>query len=241
MADRDLHLTEHLAELRKRLLITMGAFLVALFAAFFYVEDIYKWLTRDLGYKLQTLGPSDALWVYLMIACVFAIAVTIPIAGFQLWRFVSPGLKDNERRAALAYIPALAILFAVGISFGYFIIYPMVLDFLTSIAADTFETNYTAEKYFRFMINMTVPFGVLFEMPVVVMFLTSLGILNPIRLAKVRKMAYFILTIVAVTITPPDITSDVLVTVPLLLLYEISIGLSRFVFVRKQAKRNLEA
>lgn len=240
MADHDLHLTEHLAELRKRLLITLGAFIVALFAAFIYVEDIYQWLTRNLGYKLQTLGPSDVLWVYLMISAVFAIAVTIPIAGFQLWRFVAPGLKDNERRAALAYIPALAVLFAAGLSFGYFVIYPMVLNFLTSMAAGTFETNYTAERYFRFMINMTVPFGVLFEMPVIVMFLTSLGILNPVRLAKVRKMAYFLLTIVAVTITPPDIVSDVLVIVPLLFLYEISIGLSRFIFLRKQAKQNLE-
>jgi sec-independent protein translocase protein TatC len=186
--------------------------------------------------KLQTLGPTDIIWVYLMIAGVFAIAVTIPVAGFQIWRFVVPGLKPSERRASLAYIPALAVLFIIGISFGYFIIYPMVLSFLNSLAEGTFVTNYTAERYFRFMINMTVPFGILFEMPVVVMFLTTLGILNPVRLAKVRKLAYLILTIVAVTITPPDIVSDVLVIVPLFLLYEISVGLSRFVYVRRQAK-----
>ncbi|WP_199617870.1 twin-arginine translocase subunit TatC [Paenibacillus alkalitolerans] len=241
MTEQELHLTEHLAELRKRILITLGVFLAALCGAFIYVEQIYKWLTRDLDTKLQTLGPTDVLWVYLMIAGVFAIAVTIPVAGYQIWRFVVPGLKPTERRASLAYIPALAVLFVIGISFGYFVIYPMVLSFLNGLAAGTFETNYTAEKYFRFMINMTVPFGVLFEMPVVVMFLTTLGILNPVRLAKARKLAYFVLTIVAVTITPPDIVSDVLVIVPLFLLYEISVGLSRFVYVRRQARLDAAA
>lgn len=227
--------TEHLAELRRRLLITFGSFVVALCGAFLFVEPIYLWLTRDLTFKLQTLGPTDVIWVYFMISGVFAIAVTIPIAGYQLWRFVKPGLRVHEQRATLAYIPALAVLFAVGICFGYFVIYPMMLDFLSTLAKDTFETNYTAEKYFRFMINMTVPFGILFEMPAVVMFLTSIGILNPKRLAKARKLAYFLLALTAITITPPDIVSDILVIMPLFVLYELSLGLSRLVYTRKTA------
>ena len=85
---------------------------------------------------------------------------------------------------------------------------------------------YTAEKYFSFMVNMTVPFGVLFEMPVVVMFLTQIGVLSPKRMAKMRKLAYFVLAVTAVTITPPDIISDILVIIPLFLLYEISVTLS---------------
>lgn len=239
MQQAEQHLTEHLAELRRRILVTLGVFLLALCAAFVYVEAIYNWLTRDLEDQLQVLGPTDVIWVYLMIAGVFAIAVTIPVAGFQLWRFVSPGLRPNERRTSLAYVPALAVLFVVGLSFGYFIIYPMVLSFLESLSGN-FVTAYTAEKYFRFMINMTVPFGILFEMPVIVMFLTSLGILNPLRLSKMRKLAYLILTVVAVTITPPDFVSDVLVIVPLFLLYEISIGLSRIVYRRRLKKLEAE-
>lgn len=239
MSEREQHLTEHLAELRRRILITLGAFLVALCGAFVYVERIYQWLTKDLDGQLQVLGPTDVIWVYLMIAGVFAIAVAIPVAGYQIWRFVSPGLRPIERRTTLAYIPALAVLFAVGLAFGYFIIYPMVLSFLDSMSGN-FITAYTAEKYFRFMINMTVPFGVLFEMPVIVMFLTSLGILNPVRLGKIRKIAYLVLTIVAVMITPPDFVSDVLVLVPLFLLYEISIGLSKLVYRRRLAKLNAE-
>ncbi|CAM3547905.1 MULTISPECIES: twin-arginine translocase subunit TatC [Paenibacillus] len=239
MTDREQeqHLTEHFMELRKRIMITLGTFLVALCAAFLYVEPLYKMLTRDVEGQLQVLGPTDVIWVYLMIAGVIALAVTTPVAGYQVWRFVVPGLRPVERRITLAYIPAIAGLFVLGLSFGYFVIYPMVLSFLDSLSGN-FMTAYTAEKYFRFMINMTVPFGVLFEMPVVIMFLTSLGILNPLRLAKMRKVAYLLLTIAAVTITPPDFVSDILVIVPLFLLYEISVGLSRLVYQRRLTKLN---
>ncbi|HZG55338.1 twin-arginine translocase subunit TatC [Paenibacillus sp.] len=235
MSEQEMHLTEHLAELRKRLIITLSVFLAALCGAFIFVEDIYAWLTRDLDGKLQVLSPSDPLWVYLMIAGVFAIAVTIPVAGFQVWRFVAPGLRPAERRTSLAYIPALAVLFLLGLAFGYLVIYPMVLQFLAGLSGP-FTTSYTADKYFRFMINMTVPFGILFEMPVIVMFLTSLGVLNPLRLAKMRRVAYLVLTVTAVTITPPDPVSDILVIIPLFLLYEISVGLSRFVYRKRLAK-----
>lgn len=236
MSDKELHLTEHLAELRKRLLITLGTFVVALCGALLYVQPIYEFLTRDLDDQLQVLGPTDVIWVYFMIAGVFAIAVTIPVGAYQLWRFVSPGLLPSERNITLAYVPALAVLFVAGLCFGYFIIYPMVLMFLENIAAGQFITSYTAEKYFRFILHMTIPFGILFEMPAVVMFLTSLGILNPVRMAKMRKMAYLVLTIAAVTITPPDIVSDILVIVPLFLLYEISVGLSRIVYRKRLTK-----
>lgn len=223
----------HLDELRRRIIFTLIAFIVSLCGAFVYVKEMYRWLVRDLDQKLAILAPSDIVWVYLMLAGVVAIAVTIPVAGLQLWRFVKPALSVREQKMTLAYIPSLALLFITGISFGYFIIYPMVLSFLEKMAGD-FETVYTANKYFAFMLNMTVPFGFLFEMPAIVMFLTSLGILNPKRLAKARKLSYFALTITAVMITPPDIVSDILVIMPLLLLYEISVTLSKWVF-RKQA------
>lgn len=105
--EQELHLLEHLTELRKRILITLGTFLVALCAAFLYVEPLYEMLTRDVEGQLQVLGPTDVIWVYFMIAGVIALAVTIPVAGFQVWRFVVPGLSTVERRASLAYIPAI--------------------------------------------------------------------------------------------------------------------------------------
>lgn len=230
---------QHLEELRRRIIITLAFFIVFLLVAFLYVQDIYHYLVRDLPFKLALLGPTDILVVYLTITTVMAIAATLPFAASQLWLFVKPALTQKERQIALAYIPALFLLFLGGISFGYFILFPLVLKFLMSLSDDMFATFFTTEKYFRFLLHMTLPFGFLFEMPAVVMFLTSLGLINPHRLQKVRKYAYFLLIIVSIVITPPDFLSDVLVTIPLLLLYEVSITLSKIVYRKKfQVKEN---
>jgi sec-independent protein translocase protein TatC len=240
MEDKELQLVDHLDELRKRIIISAVAFVVFFIVGFIYVTDIYKWFVRDLDVKLMVLGPSDIIWIYFMIATVIAIAATIPVLASQLWLFVKPALKPIERKITLSYIPALFILFIVGLSFGYFVIFPMVLEFLVSMGADMFVTNFTADRYFHFIMNMTLPFGVLFELPAVVMFLTSLGIINPFVLAKIRKYAYFVLVLIAIVITPPDFMSDFVVTLPLLLLYEISINLSKFVYKKRMKKMQEE-
>jgi len=217
----------HLGELRTRLIRTLLSFLASMAAAFLYVRDLYDWLVRGLDDKLVVLGPSDVLWVYLLLSGVAALTVTMPVAAWHAWRFVSPALGGRVRRRTAFYIPALALLFLAGLAFGYFVLFPVMLDFMNRMAAEQFETLYTAQKYFTFMIHMTVPFGFLFELPAVVLFLTRIGVLNPARLARMRKSAYFILVIVAVSITPPDIVSDIIVIVPLLLLYEVSVALSK--------------
>jgi sec-independent protein translocase protein TatC len=239
MEDKELHLVDHLDELRKRIIISAVAFVIFFILGFIYVGDIYKWFVRDLDVKLLVLGPSDIIWVYFMLATVIAIAGTIPVLAIQIWLFVKPALKPIERRITLSYIPALFILFIVGLAFGYFVIFPMVLQFLVNMGAEMFVTNFTVDRYFRFIMNMSLPFGVLFELPTVVMFLTSLGIINPFVLAKIRKYAYFVLILIAIVITPPDFMSDFVVTLPLLLLYEISISLSKFVY-RKRLKKQQE-
>ncbi len=187
--------------------------------------------------KLIVLGPSDILWVYFMLAAVIGVAGTIPVLATQIWLFIKPALKPIERKVSLSYIPALFILFIVGLSFGYFVIFPTVMGFLIELGGEMMVTNFTAEKYFRFIFNTTIPFGVLFELPVVMMFLTSLGIINPYVLTKIRKYAYFVLIIIAIFISPPDFMSDFLVAVPLIFLYEISVSLSKIVFKRKMKKQ----
>jgi sec-independent protein translocase protein TatC len=234
MDDKELNLVDHLEELRKRIIVSALAFVVFFIAGFIYVDDIYKWFVGNT--KLMVLGPSDIMWIYFMLATVVAVAGTIPVLALQIWLFVRPALRPIERRITISYVPALFFLFIIGLAFGYFIIFPMVLDFLVNMGKDMFVTNFTAERYFSFIMNMTFPFGVLFELPVVVMFLTSLGIINPFVLAKIRKYAYFVLIIIAIVITPPDFMSDFVVTLPLLLLYEISINLSKFVY-RKRLKK----
>ncbi|WP_332695493.1 twin-arginine translocase subunit TatC [Halalkalibacter lacteus] len=234
MGKNGMNLVGHLEEMRKRLIITVGTFIVFFILSFVYVQNIYNWLIQDLTIKLAILGPSDILWVYLILSSVIALAGTIPIAAHQIWLFVRPALNKNEQKVTIAYIPALFILFIVGICFGYFLIFPIVFNFLLSLSEDMFMNFFTAEKYFRFLINMTLPFGLLFELPVIIMFLTSIGILNPYRLQKVRKYAYFALIVTSVLITPPDFLSDILVIIPLLFLYECSVLLSKIVYRRKQ-------
>ncbi|MED2942793.1 twin-arginine translocase subunit TatC [Bacillus swezeyi] len=236
MKSGETHLIDHLEELRQRIIKTLLTFILFLITGFLFVQDIYDWLIRDLDAKLAVLGPGDILWVYMMISGVLAIAATIPVAAFQTWRFVAPALSEHERRVALFYIPGLFIFFILGVLFGYFVLFPLVLQFLINLSAGHFQTVFTAERYFRFMINLTLPFGFLFEMPLIVMFLTSLGILNPTRLAKMRKISYFALIVISVVITPPDFISDVLVIVPLLVLYELSISLSAFIYRKKIAE-----
>lgn len=236
MDDKELNLVDHLDELRKRLILTVGAFLIFFIVGFIYVKDIYNWFVRDLDVKLVVLGPSDIIWIYFMIASIIAIAGTIPVLALQIWLFVKPALKPIERRISLSYIPALFILFIVGLAFGYFVIFPVIMNFLVELSGEMVVTNFTAEKYFRFIMHTTLPFGFLFELPVVAMFLTSLGIINPYVLQKMRKYAYFVLVVIAVVISPPDIMSDTLVTIPLLFLYEISINMSKIVYKRKLKK-----
>jgi sec-independent protein translocase protein TatC len=237
MEDKELNLVDHLDELRKRLIISAVAFVAFFVIGFIYVEEIYSWFVRDLDVKLIVLGPSDIVWIYFMLATLIAIAGTIPVLAFQIWLFVKPALKPIEKRISLAYIPALFLLFIVGLAFGYFVIFPTVLNFLVELSGDMLVTNFTADKYFRFIMNMTIPFGILFELPVVVMFLTSLGVINPYVLTKIRKYAYFVLIVISVVISPPDFMSDILVTIPLLVLYEISINLSKIVYKRKLKKK----
>jgi sec-independent protein translocase protein TatC len=238
MKGQNMQVVQHLQELRRAIIITLGFFLLFLLLSFIYVQDIYHLLVKDLPFKLALLGPSDILMVYLMIASVVALAATMPVAGHQVWKYVRPGLTPKERKVTIAYVPALFILFIVGISFGYFILFPLVLNFLMSLSNDMFTTFFTTEKYFRFLLHMTLPFGFLFELPVVIMFLTSLGIINPYVLQKIRKYAYFVLIITSILITPPDFLSDILVIIPLLLLYEGSITLSKFVYNRQQKKND---
>ncbi|OHR66717.1 preprotein translocase subunit TatC [Bacillus sp. HMSC76G11] len=236
MRDPEVALTEHLEELRKRIIYILGSFLVFFALSFAFVERIYSWLIKDLEFKLALLGPGDVLWIYFKISAVCSIALTIPLAAYHVWRFVLPALQEHERKATFMLIPALFLLFILGISFGYFLVFPIVLSFMQELAGEGFQQFYTSEKYFSFLISLTVPFGILFELPVVILFLTAIGILNPQMLKKSRKIAYFVILITSVLITPPDLISDILVLVPLVLIYEISINLSSFVYRKKLLK-----
>ncbi|WP_066072835.1 twin-arginine translocase subunit TatC [Neobacillus soli] len=239
MKNNELQIMDHLDELRKRLIITAVAFILFLSLGLFFAKDIYNFFMGNLGYKLMVLGPSDIIWIFFHLATIIAVAGTIPVLSWQIWLFVKPALKAYERKAALSYIPAMFFLFLAGLAFGYFFIFPNIMTFLLKMGDGLMIPSFTAEKYVGFLINMTLPFGIAFEMPLVLMFLTTLGILNPYKVVKLRKYAYFILVIIASMISPPEIMSHLSVAVPLILLFEISIFLAKIVFKKKQMRQNL--
>ncbi|ATF10709.1 twin-arginine translocase subunit TatC [Brevibacillus sp. HB1.2] len=226
---KEMPILEHVTDLRRRILIVLSVLVVSMVICFLFVDHIYLALANHSGEKLAILGPGDILSIYVKLSAVGAIAITIPVAAYQVWRFVVPALEERERKVALMYIPALFLLFIFGLSFAYFVLFPMMYKFVLGLSNGNFELVITANDYFTFMLNLCLPFGLLFELPVVVLFLSHLGILNPHRLAKMRKPAYLVLAIISITITPPDFLSDIMVIVPLIVLYEISITISRFV------------
>lgn len=234
--DQSMNLVGHLDELRNRIIVTGVAFIIFFIAAFIYVQEIYDFFVRGLDFKLTVLSPTEIVWVYMQIAGIAAIALTIPVLAWQLWLFIRPALKPIEQKVTLSYIPALFILFIAGLCFGYFFIFPIVFDFLLGLAGENMQNMFTIEKYFGFLLRITLPFAILFELPVIVMFLTSLGIIDPVKLSKIRKYAYLVLAIVSAIVTPPDFLSQTLVMIPLCLLYEISIQLSKVVYRKKLKK-----
>lgn len=233
-----MNLVGHLSELRNRLILTAVFFIVAFIVSFIFVKDIYYFFEKDIDFVLNITSPGDTIWVYFSIAGLMAIVVTLPVLCLQLWLFVKPGLTNSERKISLSYIPAVFLLFITGLVFGYLAFINLILPFLLSLNDGMFNELFTVDKYFRFMFRLTIPFALIFEIPIIVMFLTSIGILTPQFLRKVRKYAYFIMLIVGGLITPPDIVLQIAVAIPLILLYEVSIYLSTIVYRKKLRKQH---
>lgn len=233
--DKEMNLVGHLSELRNRLIVTALFFVIFFIIGFIFWKDIYLFLQKDFTFDLNITGPGEIIWIMVSIAGIIALIGTLPILSLQLWLFVKPGLTTRERKVSLTYVPAVFFLFVIGLIFGYFMFIKLILPFLLSLNDGMFNQIFTVERYFRFMFHLILPFAFIFEVPIVAMFLTSLGIITPMFLRKIRKYAYFILLIIGGLITPPDIFLQLIVFAPLCILYEISIYLSSVVYRKKQA------
>ncbi|MBH0229511.1 twin-arginine translocase subunit TatC [Halobacillus yeomjeoni] len=237
--DIEMNYTDHLGELRKRIIWTLVFFIAFFVAGFLNVGLIQDFFVKDLPFELNMTSPGEIIWIYFTMASIVAIVGALPVFSLQIWLFVKPALTPKERKVSLSYIPAIFLLFLGGLTFGYLVFIEMILPFLMSLNDGMFNEIYTVERYFKFLFRVTIPFAVLFEIPVITMFLTSLGIVNPVFLVKVRKYAYFILIIIGTVISPPDFVLQLVVAIPLIILYEISIVLSRIVY-RKKLKQQQE-
>ncbi|MUT67863.1 twin-arginine translocase subunit TatC [Paenibacillus sp. NEAU-GSW1] len=233
-------LLEHLGELRKRIIYMLIIIVLGMIIGLVIAKPAYNFLMQQEpanGLPLHAFSLWDGIGIYMKFAFVIALILAIPFAAYQLWAFVKPALLVNEQRATMKYIPFALIMFLVGLAFSYFVVFPLAFHFTRSVAANlNLEETIGITQYFSFMFNILIPISLLFELPLVIMFLTAIRVLNPIRLRKMRRFAYFLMIFIGVLVTPPDFISDVLVAIPLILLYEFSVFLSGAVF-----KKQLEA
>ncbi|CAN7579492.1 twin-arginine translocase subunit TatC [Rossellomorea sp. LjRoot5] len=245
MSQRDMTVYEHIGELQKRLMFVVVFFLLAVVVSFFLAEPLIRYLQHADEAKELTMNAfriTDPLKIYMEMIMFIALIMTSPIILFQVWSFVSPGLYERERKVTLSYIPVSLILFLGGLSFSYFILFPYIVKFMMGLSMNlNIEQVIGINEYFHFLFQITIPFGFLFQLPVAMLFLTRLGIITPMMMGKMRKAAYFILLVIAALITPPDIVSHLMVTVPLFILYEISIWISKIGYKKVlEAEQKLE-
>lgn len=231
-------LLEHLGELRKRLIYVMIVLTLSLVLGIAIAEPAYNFLMSQKPantLSLHTFSLWDGIGMYMKIAFVIALIVTLPFIAFQLWSFVKPALRPNEQRSTLKYVPFALIMFLIGLAFAYFVVFPLAFEFTRTIAGHlNLEETYGIVQYFSFMFGILIPISLLFELPLLIMFLTAIRILNPKRLRKMRRLAYFILAVIGVVVTPPDFISDILVVIPLITLYELSLFMSDVVYKKQQ-------
>lgn len=243
MNPQELTVIEHIEELRKRLVICAVFFILALIVSFYFAKPIIKHIQYSEQAEQLTLNAfnvGDPLTVYLEVTFVVAFIITSPIILYQLWAFITPGLHETERKATLKYIPYAFLLFVAGLAFGYYILFPNIMNFMMQLSDDlNIQQTIGINEYFGFLFKLVVPFGIIFELPVVMLFLARLGILNPQLMVKFRKYSYFVLFVLAVLVAPPDIISYILISIPLFVLYEISIVIARIGYKKYQVAEEM--
>jgi sec-independent protein translocase protein TatC len=234
--------TEHLGELRDRLIHAFIAVGLGFAVAYFFKEQLFELLTAPLvtamaksgNAKLIFTGLPEAFFTYLKVALLGGIILATPVLFYEFWMFVSPGLYRDEKKYLLPIIILSLIFFIGGASFGYFIVFPYGFQFFLGFTTDTIQAMPSMKEYLSFASKMLLAFGFVFELPLVLTFLSHMGLVPPAFLKKNRKYALLLFFVGAAAITPPDVVTQVMMAMPLILLYEVGI-LGATVFSRKAA------
>ena len=252
--DKKMPLMEHLIELRRRIIWSMAAFIVCFIIAFFFANTIFDFLTRPLadvwqgqeGRHLIYTALQEKFFANVKVAMFGGLVLAFPIIASQLWGFVAPGLYKHEKGAFLPFLVATPIMFMMGASFVYYIFIPNAFRFFASFeeVAHDGALAITAEpkvsEYLSLIIQLILGFGIVFELPVLLTLLVSAELLEAKTLAKQRRYAVVAGFIVSAILTPPDALSMMMMAVPLVGLYEISIILGRIIEARRRRRRAAE-
>lgn len=244
--DEDEHpltLLQHLDELRHRLVRACIAIGIGFLACYGFAEQLFNLLVAPLlavmpeGSTLIFTELPEAFFTYIKISAVAGLFLTSPYVFYQVWAFVAPGLYDSEKKHAIPMAIISATFFVLGASFGYFVVFPYAFNFFMSFNSETIQAMPRLGDYLNFSLKLLIAFGVIFEMPLFTFFLARMGIATAPTMRRVRKYAVLVSFIVAAILTPPDVVSQFLMAVPLLILYEISIFVAQFVAKKKEEER----
>ena len=246
MSDVKMPFTSHLAELRNRLIVCFVAVGLGFAVAYAFSAEIFEWLVRPLikvlppGDKLVFTALPEAFFIYIKASLIAGIVLASPVIFYELWMFVAPGLYKKEKRWVLPFVIISSLLFAGGALFGYFVVFPVGFRFLVSFSTENIHALPSLQLYLSFCLKLLLGFGLVFEFPVLAYFLARIGIINSRMMAKNRRIAILLIFIVAAVITPPDVVSQIMLAVPLYLLFEISIWIVKMAGKKKKKENNEE-
>lgn len=230
--DRDMSLAEHLTELRRCLFKAVAALVAGTAVSFYYLEQIIEALTAPVG-QLYYLRPAEAFMVYLKIALLAGLILASPMVLFQLYSFVRPALTLREKYYARFTIPIIIVLFLGGMLFSYYLVFPRALEFFLGFGNGHVNPLISMESYLDFLLMLVVPFGFVFNIPVVLLLLAYLKLLQVNALGRYHKHVILAAFILAAFITPtPDIITQSLLALPMVVLYEVSLMLCRFLLAK---------
>ena len=225
----DMAFIDHLEELRWRILKSLGSILVMAVLTFNFADYLVYMLTApadNRGIGLQTLTPQGMFILKWNLAIIGGFILSIPVITIQIWKFVSPGLYNRERKILLPLIITVFLCFILGAIFAYMVILPFSLNFFASMVTENVQNNFSINYYFSFVLALIIGSGIIFEMPVASFLFSSIGIITPSFLRKFRREAIMITVILSAIITPPDPISLIIMSIPMVILYEISILVS---------------
>lgn len=233
-------LLEHLEELRKRIVGSLIALMVAFLGCWIFVDELFAFLARPIqarlpeGTRLAFLGVTDPFMLYMKVALLAGVFIAAPFWLYQAWRFVAPGLYSRERRMALPFIFFGTLFFVGGGAFAYYVAFPYAIDFLLNVGAN-FQAVITIERYFSFLMTVILGLGLMFELPIVLVLLAQLGLVTPGFLMRNFRWAVVLIFFVAALVTPtPDVFNLCLFAVPTIALYLLGAGGAAVVTARKR-------